>query len=200
MECIGSCLLVLGYGLTGNALAIGLIYASLIYMGGHVSGAHYNPAVSFAFWIKNDLPSIDFLSFLLAQVLGAVIAGVLLYFFQEAIFFVEPPVNTTLWQQLAIEIIFTFLLVYVILVVATSTAFQKNNIYGLIIGFTLAGIIFAGEPISGGIYNPAVSAGPAILDSFSGGLSYYFLPLYVLSPLAGGGLAAFAFNYFEKGR
>jgi len=200
MECIGSCLLVLGYGLTGNALAIGLIYASLIYMGGHVSGAHYNPAVSFAFWIKNDLPSIDFLSFLLAQVLGAVIAGVLLYFFQEAIFFVEPPVNTTLWQQLAIEIIFTFLLVYVILVVATSTAFQKNNIYGLIIGFTLAGIIFAGEPISGGIYNPAVSAGPAILDSFNGGLSYYFLPLYVLSPLAGSGLAAFAFNYFEKGR
>jgi len=200
MECLGSCLLVMSYGLTGNALAVGLVYASLIYMGGHISGAHYNPAVSFAFWIKNDLTGIDFLLFFLAQITGAFVAGMLLFFFQETIFFVEPPTGTSILQQSAAEIIFTFLLVYVILVVATSTAFQKNNIYGLIIGFSLAGIIFAGGPISGGIFNPVVSAGPVILDSLNGGLSYLSLPVYTLSPMAGAGLAAFIFLYFEKGK
>jgi len=200
MECLGSCLLVMSYGLTGNALAVGLVYASLIYMGGHISGAHYNPAVSFAFWVKGDLPLKDFLWFVFAQITGAVLGALILLFLQESVFFIEPPSTTSFWQQVVTEIIFTFVLAYVILVVATSNAFRKNNIYGLVIGFTLAGIIFAGNPISGAIYNPAVSAGTVVVDALYGGLSYQSLPLYFIAPAIGGAFAAFAFNYFEKGR
>ena len=197
MEAISTFFVVLAFGISGEPFSIGLVYAGVIYIGAHISGAHYNPAITLSFYLIKKIELKKALAYVVSQVTGAFLASIMLLLFSNLVYYVEAPTNTYLYQQISSELLFTFLLVLVVITVSSSKALSGNNMYGFIIGLTLTGITFLGLPISGAIYNPAVSIGTAAFDLIFGGLSVFYVPLYTLAPLAGAALAAFVYRYLN---
>jgi len=219
-EFIGTFFLVLTIGLTvtqGVAmapLAIGCSLMIMVYMGGHVSGGHYNPAVSLAAAIRGAMSKADLIPYWLVQVAGACAAALVIsvviipveatedvaaisYFFGPA------PGDGYLLSSPGpwiVEILFTFALALVVLSTATSAGTKGNSFYGLAIGFTVVVAAFAGGPISGGAFNPAVGIGPNLIKGLLGGSpeSLHNIVLHVVGPLIGGALAAIVFTIQEK--
>lgn len=198
MEAIGTFFLAIAMGLTGNALAIGLMLAAMIYTGIHISGAHYNPAVSFAYFLQRKISFSTFTGYFTSQVLGAFAAAGVILFLANDVFYVEPPVSTDIYQQGAVEVLLTLVLVLSYLNVASSKILASNRAYGLAIGLILSGLIYMADGISGAVFNPAISIGLSAVDflAIQGG-SYEFIPLYTLAPIAGGSLAAFTYKYLN---
>ena len=199
-EFIGTFFLVFTIGLTVISksdfapLAIGASLMVMVYMGGHVSGAHYNPAVSLALLLRGELPAKDFIPYVVSQLLGALAAAGAVNFVLGQSFAPEPAATATTAQALAVEILYTFALALVVLNVATSPATSGNSFYGLAIGFTIVAAAFAGGPVSGGAFNPAVGAGPTIVRAALGDGSYQHLWLYLVGPFVGAVLAAGVFK------
>ncbi len=195
-EFIGTFFLVLTVGLVvvnGTALAplaIGSALMVMVYMGGHISGAHYNPAVSLAVLLRGKMSGSEMLSYWGAQLLGAVAAALMVRGATGQGFAAAPSATASVFGALSIEVLFTFALALVVLQVATSPRTEGNSYYGLAIGFTVLVGAFAGGGISGGAFNPAVGVGPILVEALAGGGSLINLWLYVLGPLLGGGLAA----------
>ncbi len=200
-EFIGTFFLVLTIGLTvvGKVamapLAIGVALMVMVYMGGHISGAHYNPAVSVAILIRGKMPVSDLVPYFVAQIAGATAAAVAVQFLLGGTFAPAPGEGVNTAQALLTEILYTFALALVVLNVATTRATQGNSFYGLAIGFTIVGAAFAGGPISGGAFNPAVGIGPTIIHATMGGGSWSHLWLYLVGPLVGAVLAAFVYKF-----
>ena len=198
-EFIGTFFLVLTVGLTvlGGTpfapLAIGISLMVMVYMGGHISGAHFNPAVSFALMLRGRLPSKELVPYIVSQVLGAIVAAWMVHLLMGRTFAPAPAATATSMQALLVEILYTFALVIVVLNTATHPAVKGNSFYGLAIGFTIVVAAFAGGPISGGAFNPAVGIGPTLIDAMMGGGSMQHLWLYIVGPLAGGAVAAGVF-------
>ncbi len=197
-EFIGTLFLVLAISLTKNPLAIGLMLMSIVYFGAHISGAHYNPAVTIAVWLRGRLKWTKIFGYFAAQVLGALAASWIFYILSGKTFLPSPGNGVAILNSILVEILFTFLLCSVILAVATSKKFEGNHIYGLAIGLTLAAGAFAGGNISGGVYNPAVALGPMVLNSFFGFPSWNNLVIYLIGPFLGGILAAITFRILNK--
>jgi aquaporin Z len=197
MESIGTMFLVLAVGLTGNPLAIGLMLMVMVYMGGHVSGAHYNPAVSLAVFLRGKLTSAEMLRYWGAQLLGAFVAAILHWLLKDATFAPAPGADVALWQALLAEILFTFALASVVLNVATTKTLAGNWIYGAAIGLTVTAAAFSVGGISGGAFNPAVATGPIVWQGIQGGSGWSDLVLYWVGPLVGGALAAVVFKYLQ---
>jgi aquaporin Z len=171
-------------------LAIGSALMVMVYMGGHVSGAHYNPAVSLAVLIRGKMTGKEFLPYVVAQVLGAVAAfGIGRWVTAGKTVAIAPGAGVGAPEALAVEVLFTFMLALVVLNVATTKATSGNSFYGLAIGFTIVAAAFAGGPISGGAFNPAVAIGAAIID---GGFSNLWI--YLVGTLLGGALAGAFFK------
>jgi len=196
VELIGTFFLVLVIGLSGNPLAIGSILMVMVYMGGHISGAHYNPAVTLAVWMRKKIDTKDALMYMVFQVLGAVLAAFLYYFVFFEAFAPPAPMEGFSYnlKPLIIEAVFTFALCSVVLNVATTKKTDGNSYYGLAIGFTICAAAYAGGPVSGGAFNPAVGIGPILLDTINGGNSIGHLWLYIVGPLLGGAVAAVVFK------
>jgi len=196
-EVIGTFFLVLTIGLTivgGSqfaALAIGSVLMVMVYMGGHVSGAHYNPAVTLAVTLRGKMKRSDVLPYMAAQVVGALLAGGSVFLILGDTFAPTPGAEASLSAALLVEFLFSFALALVVLNTAMVDETDGNSYFGLAIGFTVAVGIFAGGSVSGGAFNPAVSIGPAVVDALNGAGSYVFVWIYVVSPFAGGALAAF---------
>ena len=207
-EFLGTFFLVLTIGMTvlvwsdnplvGNTLApiaIGAVLTVLVYMGGHVSGAHYNPAVTLAIWIRGKIPTGEVAPYMGAQVVGATLAAVAVAVIRDAPLQVMPAAETSAFEFFLLEFLFTFLLVLVILNVATSKGTEGNSFYGIAIGFTVLAGAFAAGPVSGGAFNPAVAIGPILIDLVLGdGASFGGLWIYLVATFAGGSAAAFAFR------
>jgi aquaporin Z len=195
-EFIGTFFLVLTIGLTivGDSafapLAIGSVLMVMVYMGGHISGAHYNPAVTLGVFLRGKMEGRDVAPYMIMQVLGALLAGVAVYTIMGETFAPTPGPNASLGSALLVEFLFSFALVLVVLNTAATDETDGNSYFGLAIGFTLAVGIFAGGSVSGGAFNPAVSIGPAVVDTLNGAGSYTFIWIYVVSPFAGGAVAA----------
>jgi aquaporin Z len=195
-EFIGTFFLVLTIGLTivgGSefaALAIGSVLMVMVYMGGHVSGAHYNPAVTLAVALRDKMKRGDVGPYMLSQVGGALLAGGAVFVIMGETFAPTPGPSASLPAALLVEFLFSFALALVVLNTATVEETDGNSYFGLAIGFTVAVGIFAGGSVSGGAFNPAVSIGPAVVDALNGAGSYVFVWIYVISPFAGGALAA----------
>ena len=199
-ELIGTFVLVLTIGLTvvdGTPMApiaIGSVLVALVYMGGHVSGAHYNPAASLAFLMRGAMDSKDLVPYWSAQIIGAILASLVVFATAGEPFAPAPAAGASALAILLLEFIFTFALCLVILHVATAEATRGNAYFGLAIGFTvLAGVVAAG-PVSGGAFNPAVGIGPILVDVILGGGSMASLWYYLVGPLAGGAVAALVFK------
>lgn len=198
MEAVGAFFLVLVFGFTGDALAIGLTLMALVYIGSRVSGAHYNPAVSLAFFLKRRISGTDLIGYLCAQLFGAFLAASAIFFLSTSVFYIEPPATTNLYQQVFAEVLFTFIFVLVMLTLALTNSFRKNSLSGIAVGLTFGGMLMVTTPVSGGILNPATSLGTALFDLINGGNSIIHSLLYTLAPLTGGALAAFTFSYFHR--
>ena len=157
------------YGLGGAyaPLAIGFVLVAMVYAGGHISKAHYNPAVSLAFWIRGCyITKRELFNFILVQLLGAALASGI------AIFVFAPeteiqPVEFPILPALVAEFLFTFMLVWVIMNVATAKANVGNQFYGIAIGFTVAGGIYTVGVISLAIFNPAVAVALVLLGKMN---------------------------------
>lgn len=200
-EFIGVFFLVLTIGLTvvGESpfapLAIGSVLMVMVYMGGHISGAHYNPAVTLAVALRGKLAWGEVLAYWLSQVLGALAAALVVQGVTGSSFAPAPGAGVAIGSALGVEFLFTFALCLVVCSSATTVATAGNSFYGLAIGFTVAAGAFAGGDISGGAFNPAVGIGPIALSSLSGAGGWGTLWLYLVGPFAGGAVAALVSNY-----
>lgn len=203
-EFIGTFFLVLTIGLCvaqGVALApvaIGTALMVMVYMGGHISGAHYNPAVSIAVLLRGKMESRDLLPYIVAQVTGAFLATLVAKALTGVAFAPAPAEGVSNLAALSAEALFTFALVLVILNAATSPKTEGNSYYGLAIGFTVMAGAFAVGGISGGAFNPAVGTGPILASLLSGG-SISNLWLYWVGPVLGGIAAMFVFRLQHEG-
>ena len=199
-EVIGTYFLVLTVGLTSLAqsplapLAIGCSLMIMVYMGGHVSGAHYNPAITLAIWIRGKLPAGDVVPYWIAQFIGSILAALTVLYLTGKTFAAAPGTDVTMGRALAVEVIFTFALAIVVLNSATARQTEKNSFYGLAIGFTIVVAAFAGGGISGGAFNPAVGIGPMLVDALMGHGSFGNAWLYLVGPVAGAVLGALFFR------
>lgn len=204
IEFVGTFFLVLTIGLTvlGESpfapLAIGAALMVMVYMGGHVSGGHYNPAVTLAVALRGRLPMPQIVPYWLSQILGAVAASAVVLLFLGRTFAPTPGPAASVVASLGVEFLFTLALCLVVLQSATSEATRGNSFYGLAIGFTVVVAAFAGGSLSGGAFNPAVGIGPTIVNALAGGGSFQHVWLYVVGPLAGGLAAAMLFGLQEK--
>ena len=203
-EFIGTFFLVLTVGLTVLAqspfapLAIGASLMIMVYMGGHVSGGHYNPAVSLGVFLRGKLDGKDLVAYWMVQLAGAIAASLVVKWVMGSTFSTAPSPNHPLSHALLIEFLFTFALVLVVLNSATAKATAGNSYYGLAIGFTVVVGAFAGGPISGAM-NPAVGLGPQIVDAALSGGSLAQSWVAVVGPLLGGWAAAKVFKTQNPG-
>jgi aquaporin Z len=200
-EAIGTFFLVLTVGLTVTQsvpmapLAIGSSLMIMVYMGGHISGGHYNPAVSLAVFLRGKLQGRDLVGYWISQFIGAILAAGVVYVTLGATFAAHPGDGVTFWRAVLIELVYTFALCIVVLHTATTSDTEGNSYYGLAIGFTIVVAAFAGGAISGGAFNPAVGIGPAIYAAFLGQAGAMSSTLiYLIGPLAGAVVAAAVFR------
>ena len=195
-EFIGTFFLVLTIGLTGDPLAIGVMLMAIIYMGGHISGAHYNPAVSIAMIYRGLLTAKEAIKYILSQLAGAFLAALAVNWLIGDVMQVAPSNTASVMQILVVEAIFTFALMLVILNVATNPKTAGNSYYGLAIGFTIMAAAFAGGGISGGVYNPAVGTGPILVDVILGdGKTLANLWYYFVGPIFGAMAATCVYEF-----
>jgi aquaporin Z len=173
-------------------LAIGSALMIMVYAGGHISGGHYNPAVTMAALVRGRIGINGAVGYWIAQIVGAFIAAEIV----RAVVTPASPVKTLtlsghgLMAAAVVELLFTFALAYVVLNVATSKDHPDNSFYGLAIGFTVMVGAFAVGGISGGAFNPAVALGAADM----GILSWSTIWVYLVIELVAGAIAGLAFR------
>jgi aquaporin Z len=201
VEAIGTFFLVLTIGMVVvepgagmlAPLAIGAVLTALVYAGGHISGAHYNPAVTLAVFLRRRATSAEVGGYWLAQTVAAVLAAVAVRGLKGDVMIT--PLQPQVGPALIGEFLFTFALVYVILNVATARGTRGNSYFGIAIGFTVMAGAYAVGSISGGAFNPAVALGAIVI----GLVPPVTIWLYLLANFAGGALAALVFRAFDLG-
>jgi aquaporin Z len=196
VELIGTFFLVftVGAAVIGGSplapLAIGGVLMVMVYAGGHISGGHYNPAVTIAALVRGRIGIRDAAGYWVAQLAGGLIAagavGGVLHRAQTTATALS---GHALVAALVAELLFTFALCYVVLEVATSRSNPDNSYYGLAIGFTVVAGAFAVGGISGAAFNPAVAVGGAALGLFA----WPTLWVYVVAELVAGLAAGLVF-------
>jgi len=196
VEFIGTFFFVLTVGLTvidpgagvAAPLAIGSVLMVMVYAGGHISGGHYNPAVTLAVWLRGRCPAQDVPFYMIAQWLAAAAAGLLSLYLKG-----NPamtPMAPNVVYALIVEFLFTFALAYVVLNTATSKNTAGNSYYGLAIGFTVVIAAYSAGAISGGAFNPAIALGITVMGISAASNIWIFL----VANFLGGAAAALVFN------
>ena len=196
VEFIGTFFLVFTIGCTVVApnagdfapIAIGAVLMVMVFAGGHLSGAHYNPAVSLAVFIRGKLPAKDLIIYWAAQFLAAGVAACFIHMMKPAVT-VEPGLLGRKAGMIA-EALFTFALCWVVLNVATSKGTAGNSFYGVAIGMTVTAGAFAVGGISGAAFNPAVAVGVTLMHLSAKG----FLWVLVTGEIVGAVGAAIAYK------
>jgi len=206
-EFIGTFCFVLTYALNlGNVhefsfllapFSSGCILMVMIYMGGHISGAHFNPAVTFGVFLRGSKVLFkDALIYIIVQCIAAILAALVGFSATTVTYSIDPPSSGrehVIWWLMCSEMFFSFCLVLVVLSVGTSRALEGNNFYGVAIGFT-----FVAGAISTGLYgtfNPALATGLLLVDLFSERpWGVVWLWVYWACPLLGATMAAFVYR------
>jgi aquaporin Z len=199
VEAIGTFVLVFTVGAavaSGSSLAplaIGAALMVMVYAGGHVSGGHYNPAVTLAVLLRRKIGLRDAVAYWTAQLVAGVLAAALVRTVIDPVEAAKTATLTLSGHAMAaafvVELLFTAALCYVVLNVATSKDHPDNSFYGLAIGFTVVAGAAAVGTISGGAFNPAVTLGAAVMGMFA----WSTLWVYILAQLIGGIAAGVAF-------
>ena len=213
-ECIGTLLLVLfGCGVAvltdadiiATSLAFGLTIIALAYVIGNISGCHINPAVSFAMFIDKRISGKEFVKYVVAQLLGALVGALLLALILNCCATYGDYSQTSLGTNgygglginmlgaFIIEVILTFVFTFTVLGVTKDK--DKSSVAGIVIGLCLTFVHLLGIKLTGTSVNPARSLGPAIV---SGGKALKQVWLFVLAPLVGAALSATLYRYLEN--
>jgi aquaporin Z len=193
VEAIGTFFLVLAAALVGP-FAAGFMLMAMIFAGGHISGGHYNPAVSIAVFLRGRLSQTELIPYICAQIVGGVLAGLLVGWLTEFGDTISP-LETFDGAEMGIqafllELLITFALAWTVLNVATSSTLVNNQFYGLAIGAVVVGGGLAVGDWTGAAFNPAVGLGATI----GGAIEWGNIWVYLIACPIGGALAAFAFN------
>ena len=179
-------------GHVGVAITFGLVIMAMIYAVGHISGAHFNPAVSFAFALSRHFPWSRTVAYWAAQLTGAIAAAAVLRGSLGNIAHVGATLPSgSQGQSFLWELVMSFFLMFVIMAVATDTR-AVGEAAAIAIGGTVGLDAMFGGPISGASMNPARSTGPALV---SGDL--HALWLYILAPILGTSIAALAYQFIR---
>jgi aquaporin Z len=199
VEFIGAFFLVFTVGMavatagTLAPLAIGATLMVMVFAGGHVSGGHYNPAVSTAVFIRGKLTAREYGAYVVTQAIAALAAaGVVIALGYNPATPMKVAADS---KMLIVEFLFTFALAYVVLNVATAPDTEGNSFYGLAIGFTVAAGAFAVGSVSGGAFNPAVAFGATVMGLFA----WSHIWIYLVAQFAGGAAAAIAYRLTQPG-
>jgi len=175
----------------GISLTFGLVVCVMIYATGHISGAHFNPAVTVAFAGARRFPWREVPAYILSQCSAAIVAIFMLRSFTGATGLGETIPNLAALPALGVEVVLTFFLMFVISAVATDHR-AEGQMAGLAIGGTVALCALCGGPLTGASMNPARSLGPAL---FGGGLGWMWL--YTIGPMVGAVLAALTYRWLR---
>lgn len=187
VEFIGTFFLVFTIGMTvmapgaGNLapLAIGFGLMVMVYAGGHVSGAHYNPAVTLAAFIRGKCPAADIVPYMIVQVLGSVVGALAVKALKTGLVSKAAALGGAMSPEvlpaLLAEFVFTFGLVWVVLNVATAKSTSGNSFYGAAIGMTVTAGAYAVGGVSGAVFNPAVAVGVCLMGLISWGSFWIYL-------------------------
>jgi aquaporin Z len=169
-------------------IAIGSALMVMVYAGGHISGGHFNPAVTLAVWLRGKCKTEHVPGYIAAQVLAGIIAALAALYLKGNPVIV--PLELKAAPSLLAEFLGTFALCWSVLNAATAKANAGNSYYGLTIGFTVLVMAYAVGGISGGAFNPAVAVGVTVMGIVKGANVW----IHLLADLAGGAAAAFAFK------
>lgn len=173
-------------------LATGLTLIMLVYTGGHISGSHFNPAISLAVYLRGKLNAGDLLPYMVGQFMGSVLAVMLAGFLLGSNEVEEPPMKELdIIPALIAELLGTILCVFVYLNMFTTRRTSGNTYFGIVIGLGYMVSIYMFQSISVGAFNPAVALGFTMADI----TSWSTIWLYVVANFAGGVLAAFLSQY-----
>ena len=193
----------------GGPLAVALMLVAMVFMGGHISGAHYNPAVTFAVFCsgRDQMKVVPAVIYIVVQVFASILAAFICWGLAENVIAFSHSGATVYYtpeiipggngaQAFLAEFLATFTLASVVLAVGTSKKVDGNSFYGLAIGFTVGAFAFAFGAISGGVFNPAVGTGPLLVDAINvGDISQLkWIWLYWLAPMAGGFVASIVYR------
>ena len=185
-----------GAGLITVALAHGLAIAVMVSAVGHVSGGHFNPAITVGAWVTRRIETGVAVAYVAAQLAGALLGALALRLVLPGSAWDPVVLGTPLvspgiadWQAIAIEAILTFFLVWVVFATALDPEGAFGKIAGLAIGFTIAMDMMMGGPFTSAAMNPARSIGPAVV---SGELTGMWV--YILGPVIGGTVAALLYD------
>jgi aquaporin Z len=203
VEFIGTFFLVLTVGMTvidpgaGDfaGLAIGTVLAVMIFAGGHISGGHYNPAVTLGVLLRGKVTVNDAVGYWVVQAAAGIVAAIIVTVMKPAMPAEALNGSLDVVPALLAELLFTFALVYVVLNVATARGTEGNSFYGLAIGFTVLVGAYAVGSISGAAFNPAVVLGGSIMNIFGWGTIW----IYLVAQIAAGAAAAVVFRYLHPG-
>lgn len=195
VEFIGTFFLVSG-AIFGGAVGASLALIVMVYAGGHISGAHYNPAVTTAMYIRKKVTAAELPGYYIAQLLGGIISATLIYyvFERQGVNFLCDGFPSGVVKTALAEIIGTFALAYVVLNVATTKGTAGNSYFGLAIGGTVLAMALAFGKFSGGVFNPAVGLGLCVHKS----MCWENLWMFFVAPLIGGILAAIVFRIVNE--
>jgi aquaporin TIP len=185
-----------GAGLVTIALAHGLVIATMVSATGHVSGGHFNPAVSVAAWVTRRLGTGELVAYVLTQLLGGIAGAALLRVAVPQGSWEPASLGATLVAQnvsevqaITIEAVLTFFLVWVVFATAIDPEGAFDKVAGLAIGFVIAMDIMMGGPFTGASMNPARSLGPAVVRGDYTGILVYFV-----GPVVGAAVAAVLYD------
>jgi aquaporin Z len=196
-EFIGTFFLVLTVGMvvTGgkgdfSPIAIGAVLLCMVFAGAHISGAHYNPAVTLAVLLRGGISVAEGISYMIAQIVAAVVASYMVLFLAADKIPAEASGLQNITGGLMAELLGTFALAYVVLNVATAKGTLGNMFYGLAIGFTVLSMAYAFGSISGGAFNPAVAVGMMFMRL----ASWSNIWIYLIGCFGGAVLASIVFR------
>lgn len=185
-----------GVGLVGIALAHGLAIAVMVSAVGHLSGGHFNPAVTIGVWAAKKISTANAMGYIIAQLAGATLGAWMLKCHYPDLLVAPTALGTpmldsavTFGQGICLEAVLTFLLVFVIFGTAIDSRGPKP-IAGLAIGLTITLDILMGGPLTGAAMNPARAFGPALISGYWINHSVYWI-----GPIIGGLLAALVYKW-----
>jgi aquaporin Z len=195
MECIGTFFLTVAISLIANPFAIGLMLMAMIYVGGHVSGAHFNPAITFGCLIQNRINAVQAGKYAGAQVVGALLALCFFALMTNSSFVIDEVPGEPMLPSLAMEALLVLVFVWVYLSINTLDRYKNTFIGGIVMGLTLLAMTTAR-----GVFNPAVATASLLCNAVRDGgsaVTIGSIVIYIVGPLLGALAASCLFDYFK---